>query len=398
MYKIGEKIITFLPPEDIEVGALEQIKNTSELPFLFHHVAVMPDTHYGKGATIGTVLASRGAVVPAAVGVDIGCGMIAVKTTLEKEELSKEVLEKIKLGIERRIPMSAGKFNSKITETAQSRIFELERLATDTIGNEHYDKISPNWRNQLGTLGGGNHFIEICYDENEDIWVTLHSGSRGVGNKIGNMYIQKARDLMEKLYIKLKDPDLAYLPENTQELYDYLRDLKWAQKFAMFNREEMLDRVMMELSTAIFGVHKRGGELELERINCHHNFTQREHHLGHDVWITRKGAIEAGLGKLGMIPGSMGTQSYIVSGLGNPMSFNSAPHGAGRRFSRGEARKRFTMEDFDKAMVGIVHRRSDVLLDELPDAYKDIDTVMENAEELVKVEHTLKQVLNCKGD
>ena len=155
---------------------------------------------------------------------------------------------------------------------------------------------------------------------------------------------------------------------------------------------------MMELSTAIFGVHKRGGELELERINCHHNFTQREHHLGHDVWITRKGAIEAGLGKLGMIPGSMGTQSYIVSGLGNPMSFNSAPHGAGRRFSRGEARKRFTMEDFDKAMVGIVHRRSDVLLDELPDAYKDIDTVMENAEELVKVEHTLKQVLNCKGD
>ncbi len=393
MYNIGDKIVTFLQPDTIEPEALEQIKNTSNVPFLFRHVAVMPDTHYGKGSTVGTVLATKGVVIPAAVGVDIGCGMIAVKTTLKASDLEGK-LHDIRTGIERRIPMSAGKFNSKITESAQKRIEELEAMD----GMETANAISNNWREQLGTLGGGNHFIEICLDTENIVWVTLHSGSRGVGNKIGNAYIKKAQDHMKMWHITLSDIDLAYLPENTQDFNDYIRDLHWAQKFALLNREEMLDRVMMELSTAVFGDHTRGSELEGSRINCHHNFTQIEQHFGHPVWITRKGAIEATIGKLGMIPGSMGTRSYIVSGLGNKMSYSSAPHGAGRRMSRAKAKAAFTMEDFDKAMIDIEHRRSDVLIDELPQAYKDIDEVMDNAKELVKIESTLKQILNVKGD
>lgn len=392
MYKINENIITFLPVESIEKEALEQIKNTASVPFLFHHVAVMPDTHYGKGSTVGTVLATKGAVIPAAVGVDIGCGMIAVKTNLTKEQLGD--LSKIRASIERSIPMSAGKFNFKITESAQKRIDELEAID----GHETATALSKNWHEQLGTLGGGNHFIEICLDENETVWVTLHSGSRGVGNKIGMHYIGKAQELCKSMFISLSDEDLAYLPEGSQLFDDYIRDMRWAQKFALLNREEMMDRVLKDLSYHIFGENGHQSEFELERINSHHNFTQQEHHLGKDAWITRKGAIKAGLGDKAMIPGSMGTKSYIVSGLAHPMSFNSAPHGAGRKFSRAKARAQFTMEDFDKAMVGIEHRRTDILLDEIPGAYKDIDEVMENAKELVKIDYILKQILNVKGD
>lgn len=394
-----EKIITFLPIEDIEPQALEQIKNTAALPFLFHHVAVMPDCHYGKGATVGTVLPTKGAIVPAAVGVDIGCGMIAVKTNLKKEQLVD--LATLRHSIERSIPMSAGKFNTTITESAQKRINELEGMCCgdhDTRGRNHYDKISPNWREQLGTLGGGNHFIEICLDEQNTVWVTLHSGSRGVGNKIGNHYIQEAQKICEQMFIELKDPDLAYLAEDTEVFDDYIRDLRWAQKFALLNREEMMDRVLKDISYQVFGKDGHQNDFEVERINCHHNFSQIENHFGHNVWITRKGAIQAKIGMKGMIPGSMGTRSYIVEGLENPKSFHSAPHGAGRKMSRGKARQTFTMEDFDKAMVGIEHRKADVLLDEIPGAYKDIDQVIENAKELVKIEHTLKQILNVKGD
>ncbi len=393
MHKINERAVGFLPVEAIEPSALEQIQNTSELPFLFKHVAVMPDCHYGKGATVGTVIATKGTIVPAAVGVDIGCGMIAVKTPLKRADIKD--LHSLRLGIERRIPMSAGKFNSKITPSAQKRIEELECVDGCAITA---NKISPNWREQLGTLGGGNHFVEICVDTEDTIWATLHSGSRGVGNKIGNMYIEAAQKLCDEMFIKLKDRDLSYLPEGSFLFSWYMRDLNWAQKFALLNREEMMDRVMTELSYQVYGEDEHQKELEVERINSHHNFTQQETHFGHLVWITRKGAIEAAVGKKAMIPGSMGTRSYIVSGLGNKMSFNSAPHGAGRRFSRGEARKRYTMADFDKAMEGIEHRREDVLLDELPAAYKSIDEVMENAKELVKIEATLKQILNCKGD
>lgn len=396
MTAIGERVVAFLPPETIEAEALEQILNTASVPFLFKHVAVMPDTHYGKGSTVGTVLATRGAIIPAAVGVDIGCGMIAVKTTLKAADLEGK-LPQIRAGIERRIPMSAGRFNSKFTETANARVAELLGLVTEEQ-LKLYDRLSSNWQLQLGTLGGGNHFIEICLDTDDNVWVTLHSGSRGIGNKIGNHYIKIAQRHMEKWHIELPDPDLAYLPEGTEDFDCYIRDLHWAQRFALLNREEMLDRVMAEVADATLGDHSRSAELEHKRINCHHNFTQVENHFGQNVWITRKGAIQATEGKMGMIPGSMGTRSYIVTGLGNPMSFNSAPHGAGRRMSRARAKASFTMEDFDRAMVGIEHRRSEVLLDELPMAYKDIDEVMENAKELVEVKATLKQILNVKGD
>lgn len=397
MYKINEKIITFLPPETIEPEAMVQIENISKMPFLYKHVAVMPDCHCGKGATVGTVIATKGAIIPAAVGVDIGCGMIAVKTNLKKEQLGD--LAKIRASIERSIPMSAGKFNNKITESAQSRIEVLEALSwSDNDTKNYYDKFSKNWRESLGTLGGGNHFIEVCLDENDTVWVTLHSGSRGVGNAIGNYYIKEAQKLMESMFIKLDDPDLSYLIEGTPKFNDYMRDLSWAQHFALLNREEMMDRVLKDISYAVYGEDGHQKDFEVERINCHHNFTQIENHMGQNVWVTRKGAIQAKNGMKGMIPGSMGSRSYIVEGLENIPAFHSAPHGAGRKFSRTKAREKFTMDDFDVAMKGIEHRRTDILLDEIPAAYKDIDEVMENAKELVKVEHVLKQIINVKGD
>lgn len=389
MKQINEKIVVFLDENSIEPEAMQQIINTSSLPFIYKHVAVMPDCHFGKGATVGTVIATKGAIVPAAVGVDIGCGMIAVRTNLKKEQLGD--LKKIREGIERRVPMSAGKFNQKVQISAQAKIEELKILAD----GKGYAKIS-DWENSLGTLGGGNHFIEICLDENDDVWATLHSGSRGIGNKLGNKHIKIAQSLMNKMFIELPDPDLAYLIEGTPEFDEYLFDLHWAQEFARLNREEMMDRVLTELKYAVHGTGD--AIIELERVNCHHNFSQIENHFKQNVWVTRKGAIQAKIGMKGMIPGSMGTKSYIVEGLENPMAFNSAPHGAGRNFSRGEARRRFTMQDFDNAMVGIEHRRADVLLDEIPAAYKSIDLVMENAKELVKVEHTLRQIINMKGD
>ncbi len=384
-----DKIKTFLPWEEIEDEAKEQIKNTASLPFVFRHVAVMPDCHYGKGATVGTVLATQGAIVPAAVGVDIGCGMIAVKTNLTPSQIGD--LAKLRSSIERSIPMSAGRFNTTITESAQKRIDELE-------ATPHTDHVRGNWHEQLGTLGGGNHFIEVCLDENEAVWVTLHSGSRGVGNKVGNTYIDIAKKLMKEMFITLPDPDLSYIPENHPEFKNYMTDLHWSQKFAMLNRDEMMDRVLKDISYQIYGKNGHQTDFEIERINCHHNFTQQESHMGGDAWITRKGAIQASIGKKAMIPGSMGTRSYIVSGLGEPTSFCSAPHGAGRRLSRKKAAEQFTMADLEKAMEGIEYRKSDVLIDEIPQAYKDIDHVMENAKDLVKIEATLKQILNCKGD
>lgn len=395
MYKVenNEKIITFVPVDELEKEALEQIRNTASMPFVFHHVAVMPDAHFGRGSTVGTVLPTKGAIIPAAVGVDIGCGMIAVETNIKYEDV-KDKLHDIRIGIERRIPMSAGKFNHKITLSAQKRIIELSLMDGVAMANT----LSKNWPEQLGTLGGGNHFVELCLDTENKVWATLHSGSRGVGNQIGNFYIKRAQELCESMFIKLPDPDLAYLAEETEDFNNYIRDMKWAQHFALLNREEMMDRFMAELASVVLGDHTKGSELEVKRINCHHNFTQIEHHLGKDVWVTRKGAIKASEDCCGMIPGSMGTKSYIVKGKGNIMSFKSAPHGAGRRMSRKAAEKVFTMKDFDEAMAGIEHRRADNLVDEIPGAYKDIDQVMENAKDLVEITATLKQILNCKGD
>jgi tRNA-splicing ligase RtcB len=390
MNKINDKIIAFLPTESIEPKAMEQLQNISELPFLFKHVAVMPDCHLGKGATVGSVVATKGAIVPACVGVDIGCGMIAVKTKFKREDLPAD-LSKIRLGIERRIPLSAGAFNHKITETAQKRIDYLKSKA-----QIDYSAIDSKWEYALGSLGSGNHFVEITIDEEGVVWAFLHSGSRGIGNKIAMKHIEIAQGLMEKYHIKLKDKDLAYLAEGTPEFDAYIRDMNWAQEFALLNREEMMDRVLTELSYTMYGEDRK--DFELERINCHHNFTQMEHHFGQNIWLTRKGSILASEGTLGLIPGSMGTKSYVVRGLGNPMSFNSAPHGAGRNFSRTEARRRFTMADLEKAMEGKEWRKTEAFIDELPGAYKDIDVVMENAKELVKIEHVFNQIINVKGD
>jgi len=394
MDQVTDKAVVFLPWDTIEAEAQKQILNTASMPFVFKHVAVMPDCHYGKGATVGTVLPTAGAIVPAAVGVDIGCGMIAVRTPLKRDDIPDAA--RIRTGIERRIPMSAGKFNTKVTDSAATRIKELETLAhTERANPDQYDK---SWRLALGTLGGGNHFIELAEDTSGTVWVTLHSGSRGVGNRIGTHYIKFAQDLCRKSGIQLPDRDLAFLPEDHPSFRAYMRDLNWAQQFAFHNRNEMMDRVLTELSHAVFGEDGHQPQLEVQRINCHHNFTQKEHHFGQEVWVTRKGAIQAKAGMWAMIPGSMGTKSYIVVGKENAMSFHSAPHGAGRRYSRTKARSLFNMNDLAKAMEGIEFRKSKVLLDEIPGAYKDIDTVMENAKELVEVKYILKQFVNVKGD
>jgi tRNA-splicing ligase RtcB len=391
MFRLNERAVLFAPPQTIEPEALKQIENTASMPFIFKHVAVMPDCHYGKGATIGTVLATQGSIIPAAVGVDIGCGMIAVKTPLVRDDIKDAAA--IRTGIERRIPMSAGKNNRTLTDSAAARVKELERAA-----GRDYNAIDPNWKLALGTLGGGNHFIELATDESNRVWATLHSGSRGIGNKIGNLHIRRAQTLAKNNHVSLPDRDLAFLTEGTKEFDDYIRDLLWAQQFAKANRDEMMDRVMIELSRTVYGDSSHTAELEVQRINCHHNFTQLEEHFGQRVWVTRKGAIEAKRGMWAMIPGSMGTRSYIVTGLENPVAFNSAPHGAGRRLSRTAARKQFTMSDLDAAMRGVEFRRSSVLLDEIPSAYKNIDEVMENAKDLIEIKHVLKQFVNVKGD
>jgi tRNA-splicing ligase RtcB len=290
--------------------------------------------------------------------------------------------------------MSAGKFNSSISASAQKRIEELLDMS---ITKPPMD-FSSSWQESLGTLGGGNHFIEVCTDENDTIWLTLHSGSRGIGNKIGTHYIKVAQEYCKRNFISLPDVDLAYLVEGTKEYEDYITDLHWAQAFAKMSRDEMMDRFLTEMSYHIFNEGGHESEIEQQRINCHHNFTNKEHHFGSDVLVTRKGAIKMDIGDWGMIPGSMGTRSYIVSGKVNKLSFNSAPHGAGRRMSRTAAQKQFTKEDMEKAMEGIEYRNSDVLIDEIPAAYKDIDHVMENAKDLVNIEFTLKQIVNCKGD
>jgi tRNA-splicing ligase RtcB (3'-phosphate/5'-hydroxy nucleic acid ligase) len=389
-----DRAVVFLPWDTIEAAAQQQIRNTASMPFVFKHVAVMPDCHYGKGATVGTVLPTNGAIVPAAVGVDIGCGMIAVKTPLARADVPRP--KEIRAGIERRIPMSAGKNNSHVTATAAPRIKTLEELAQrERVNPDQYDK---NWRLALGTLGGGNHFIELAEESDGTVWATLHSGSRGVGNKIGTHFIKFAQELCRKQGIELPDRDLAFLPEDHPAFDAYMRTLNWAQQFAFHNRNEMMDRVMTELSLAVHGDDRHRAALEVHRINCHHNFTQKETHFGRSVWITRKGAIQAKRGMWAMIPGSMGTRSYIVVGKENDMSFHSAPHGAGRRYSRTKARSLFKMEDLSRAMEGIEFRKSSVLLDEIPAAYKDIDQVMENARDLVEVKHVLKQFVNVKGD
>jgi tRNA-splicing ligase RtcB len=316
--------------------------------------------------------------------------MIAVRTQFSRTDLPSD-LKPLREQIERAVPLSAGAANRKIVATAEPRIAELEALAEQA----GFDPASSHggWRQQLGTLGSGNHFIEVSVDEEDRVWLFLHSGSRGVGNKIAQKHIKVAKRLMDQYWIKLADPDLAYLVEGTKEFTRYIAELGWAQRFALLNREEMMDRVTRQLSE-VMGTPVVGQE----RINCHHNFTQKERHFGEDLWVSRKGAIAADEGRPGLIPGSMGTASYVVEGLGNAASLNSSPHGAGRAYSRSAARRRFTHEQLREAMVGIEFRDTDAFLDEIPAAYKDIDQVMSDASDLVRIRHTLRQLVNVKGN
>ncbi|MFD6860649.1 RtcB family protein [Rhodococcus sp. NPDC060090] len=378
-----------------------QAEALTKLPFVRPHIALMPDAHAGKGSSVGTVIPTIGAVIPAAVGVDIGCGMIAVRTCYTRTDLTHAFSEGLEAGpltrlreaIEEAIPLSPGNYNKRRDRFAFTRekIDELEQLAAEReVDLSH----SPKWREQLGSLGGGNHFIELCLDDTERVWLFLHSGSRGVGNKIAQKHIAIAQRLCAQWFVPLADKDHAYLPEGTPEFDRYLDELHWAQRFAYLNRAEMMDRYLTVFADWL-GVD--AAVVEVERVNTHHNYTQREQHLGQSVWLTRKGAIDAHDGVIGIIPGSMGTRSYIVRGKGNRPGLQSAPHGAGRRFSRAEAKRRFTEADLATRMAGIEYRHGAEWIDEIPDAYKDIDVVMEDARDLVEVVHELRQILNVKG-
>jgi tRNA-splicing ligase RtcB len=375
----------------IDEKTLAQAHTTARMPFIHPHLALMPDAHLGKGATVGSVIPTLGAIIPAAVGVDIGCGMIAVRTQFTRRDLEGRDLAELREQIERAIPLSAGRYNNKVVATAEPRIAELEQLAE----KNGFDpaQYAGNWRLQLGTLGSGNHFIEVSVDELERVWLFLHSGSRGVGNKIATKHISVAQRLCKQWWIDLPDPDLAYLVEGTPEFTRYIRELRWAQHFALLNREEMMDRVIRQVSEFLGSAVD-----EQERINCHHNFTESEKHYGKQVWVSRKGAIQADVGRPGLIPGSMGTASYVVEGLGDPQSLNSSPHGAGREYSRSAARRTFTHDELREAMTGIEFRDTAAFIDEIPQAYKPIDQVMADAVSLVSIRHTLRQLVNVKGD
>lgn len=367
----------------------EQAEATASMPFIHPHVALMPDAHLGLGATVGSVIPTVGAIIPAAVGVDIGCGMIAVRTQFVSAEFAGLDRSVLRRAIEAAIPLAAGNHNRTLTPSAAERVAELESLT----GADAADATAGNWRLQLGSLGSGNHFAEVCADEQDRVWMFLHSGSRGVGNRIAQRHIKVARDLCARWFVDLPNPDLAYLVENTDEFWAYIRQMRWAQRFAFLNREEMMDRVASCLAEWT-GVDV----VEHERINCHHNYTEREHHFGQDVWLSRKGAIAAAAGVPGLIPGSMGTASYVVTGKGNALALNSSPHGAGRNYSRRKARETFTHEQLRERMAGIEWRDTAAFLDEIPDAYKDIDVVMADSVDLVEVRHTLRQLVNVKGE
>jgi tRNA-splicing ligase RtcB len=372
----------------LEDSTRAQAERTASMPFVQPHLALMPDAHLGKGATVGSVIPTVGAIIPAAVGVDIGCGMMAAQTQYLVDELPAD-RKALHAAISAAIPLSAGRYNQRVSETALPRVADLEAIA----GIEQADAIAPNWRLQLGSLGSGNHFVEVSLDETDRVWLFLHSGSRGVGNKLAMKWIKVAKEQCAKRWIQLPDADLAYLVEGDPEFDGYLEALRWAQRFALLNREEMMARVVDE-----FGRWAGGPVDRVEEVNCHHNYTTREAHFGHEVWLSRKGAIDAHVGVLGLIPGSMGDLSYVVRGKGNRGAFCSAPHGAGRNHSRTAARRLFTRDGLDERMLGIAWGESNAFLDEHPEAYKPIDVVIHDARELVEVVHTLRQIVNVKGD
>ena len=373
--------------DDVAENAVQQLVNVSRLPFIHHHVAAMPDVHWGMGATIGSVIPTIGAIVPAAVGVDIGCGMSAVRLSLTADRLP-DSLGKVRAAIERDVPVGmAGHPDERWCNEGLARVAP----GLEPIIDKH-PQVSARWQSQLGSLGGGNHFIELCLDETDRLWIMLHSGSRGIGNRIGQYFIAKAQREMERWHIQLPDKNLAYLPEESALFDDYMEAVGWAQDYALENRRQMLRLILDALRRQLppFDVTD-------EAIECHHNYVAREHHFGKDVYLTRKGAIRAREGDLGIIPGSMGARSYIVRGKGSADAFCSCSHGAGRRMSRGEATRRFTRKDLERQTEGVECRKDKGVIDEIPGAYKDIDTVMAHQSDLVEVVHTLKQVLTVKG-
>ncbi|SDZ85360.1 RtcB family protein [Microbulbifer marinus] len=380
--------------EEVEPAALQQLKNIAQLPIVHSHVAAMPDVHLGKGATVGSVIPTVSAIIPAAVGVDIGCGMNAVRTSLHANQLPDN-LKPLRDAIEVKVPVGFGRH--KMINAREAACKHLAPGA-ERLFDKHPELLKKlrqpqqTWVTQLGTLGGGNHFIEICIDESNAVWVMLHSGSRGIGNAIGQHFIQLARKDMAGHMHNLPDRDLAYFSEGNSHFDDYIEAVNWAQEYARVNRQEMIKLVLGCLRE-----HLPEFTLTSEAINCHHNYVVREQHFGRDVFVTRKGAISAQRDQLGIIPGSMGAKSFIVRGRGNADSFCSCAHGAGRKMSRTAARKRFTRGDLEEQTRGIQCRKDSGVIDEIPAAYKDIDQVMQNQSDLVDVVHTLRQVICIKG-
>jgi len=397
----GVPIRAWVKGVPIEPEAERQLRNAAELPFVFRWIAAMPDVHLGIGATVGSVIPTVGAIIPAAVGVDIGCGMAAVRTSLTASQLPDD-LKGVRSAIERAVPHGrtdggrrndAGAWRNPPRENL-ARWRPLERGYESLV--EKHPKLSRNNHpiSHLGTLGTGNHFIEVCLDESDRVWIMLHSGSRGIGNRIGSYFIEQAKKDMGQLLGSLPDEDLAYLKEGTRHFDEYVAAVGWAQSYARENRAAMMDAVLRSLRSA------RGiaaFTVTDEVVNCHHNYVAKETHYGKQVFVTRKGAVRAGKGDLGIIPGSMGARSYIVRGLGNPESFMSCSHGAGRRMSRNEAKRRFTVADHEAATAGIECRKDADVIDETPAAYKPIDAVMAAQKDLVDIVHTLRQVVCVKG-
>ncbi len=389
--------------DDIEESALQQLRNISRMPFIHKHVAAMPDVHWGMGATVGSVIATKGAIIPAAVGVDLGCGMMACRLTITASDLPDN-LAGVRSAIEAAIPHGrtdkggvndrgawsdvppdvVAVYNRIRIEEALARVLERHpKLLSGHVNKERH----------LCTLGTGNHFIELCLDESDGVWLMLHSGSRGIGNRIGSYFIELAKKDMEKWFISVPDADLAYIPEGTEHFDDYVAAVDWAQFFAFLNRRLMMTRAMQAVSS-VLGQDIHAAEIA---VNCHHNYISRENHYGFNVIVTRKGAIRAREGDLGIIPGSMGTGSFIVRGKGNPESFCSCSHGAGRKMGRAEAKRRFTVQDLAEQTAGIECRKDADVIDEIPGAYKPIGEVMEHQTDLVEVVHRLRQVVNVKG-
>jgi tRNA-splicing ligase RtcB len=382
----------------VDESAKKQLENIARMPFVHSHLAVMPDVHLGKGATVGSVIATKGAIIPAAVGVDIGCGMMAVQTTLKAKDLP-ESLAQLRSRIERAVPHGSVTVRGRAHKGSWGNTPDSVRTRWGSLADRHAAIVAkyPRLKNkephkQLGTLGGGNHFIEVCLDTEQTVWVMLHSGSRGIGNLIGQLFIELARKDLKKHFINLPDQDLAYLVEGTDHFDDYVEAMTWAQDYAAENRRSMMDAVLRVIREEL-----RAFQLGEVAVNCHHNYCTHETHFGEDLIVTRKGAVSAKQGELGIIPGSMGARSFIVRGLGNPESFATCSHGAGRVMSRTAAQKRFTVADHEAATAGVECRKDAGVIDETPAAYKDIDAVMRAQRDLVEIAYTLKQVLCVKG-